>query len=111
LNLVDNLQQTYADRINRLDWMSDATKQKALAKLGTFMKKIGYPDKWKDYSKLTITSDNYVQNVLNAAAFEYDYNLAKLGRPVDRTEWAMTPPTVNAYYNPAFNEIVFPAGI
>ncbi len=111
LDLVDNLQQTYADRINRLDWMSEATKQKALAKLGTFMKKIGYPDKWKDYSKLTITDNNYVQNILNAAAFEYDYNLAKLGRPVDRTEWAMTPPTVNAYYNPAFNEIVFPAGI
>ncbi len=111
LDLVDNLQQTYADRIQRLDWMSDATKQRALAKLGTFIKKIGYPDKWKDYGKLDIVADDYVANVLNAAAFEYEHNLSKLGKPVDRTEWAMTPPTVNAYYNPAFNEIVFPAGI
>lgn len=111
LALVNNLQQTYADRINRLDWMSSTTKTKALAKLNTFMKKIGYPDKWKDYSKLNIVGDNYVTNVLAASAFEYEFNLSKLGRPVDKTEWGMTPPTVNAYYNPAFNEIVFPAGI
>ncbi|RYD55685.1 MAG: M13 family peptidase [Sphingobacteriales bacterium] len=111
LNLVNNLQQTYADRIKRLDWMSEATKQKALAKLNTFMKKIGYPDKWRDYGKLTIVNNNYVQNVMNASAFEYDYMINKLGKPVDKTEWQMTPPTVNAYYNPAFNEIVFPAGI
>lgn len=111
LELVNNLQQTYADRIRRLDWMSDVTKQKALAKLNTFMKKIGYPDKWKDYSKLSIVPNDYVKNVLASAAFEYDYMVNKLGKPVDRTEWGMTPPTVNAYYNPAFNEIVFPAGI
>jgi putative endopeptidase len=111
LDLVNNLQQTYADRIRRLTWMSEPTKQKALAKLNTFMKKIGYPDKWKDYSSLTIAKGNYVKNIMNASAFEYNYNVSKLGKPVDRTEWGMTPPTVNAYYNPAFNEIVFPAGI
>jgi len=111
LTLVNNLQQTYADRINRLDWMSTTTKKKALRKLNTFMKKIGYPDKWKDYSKLRIVDNNFAVNILAASEFEYDYNIAKLGRPVDKMEWGMTPPTVNAYYNPAFNEIVFPAGI
>ncbi len=111
LDLVNNLQQTYADRIKRLDWMSDVTKQKALAKLNTFMKKIGYPDKWKDYSSLSIVKGNYVKNITNASAFEYNYNISKLGKPVDKAEWGMTPPTVNAYYNPGFNEIVFPAGI
>lgn len=111
LDLVSNLQQTYQDRIMRLDWMSDATKQKAIAKLNTFVKKIGYPDKWRDYSKLEITGDNYAQNIFASAAFDYDYMVGKLGKPVDKTEWYMTPPTVNAYYNPAFNEIVFPAGI
>ncbi len=111
LELVNNLQSTYADRIQRLDWMSEATKQKALAKLNAFMKKIGYPDKWRDYSKLTIVPDNYAKNIIASSAFDYDYMINKLGRPVDKTEWQMTPPTVNAYYNPAFNEIVFPAGI
>jgi putative endopeptidase len=111
LEMIDNLQKTYADRIQRLDWMSDTTKQKALAKLNTFMKKIGYPDKWRDYGKLEIVGNDYAKNILGASAFEYDYQIAKLGRPVDKTEWQMTPPTVNAYYNPAFNEIVFPAGI
>jgi putative endopeptidase len=111
LSLVNNLQQTYGDRIMRLDWMSKETKKRAIGKLNTFMKKIGYPDKWKDYSALKIVDNDYVANVLNASAFEYDYNISKLGKPVDRTEWGMTPPTVNAYYNPAFNEIVFPAGI
>lgn len=111
LALVNNLQETYAEHIKHLDWMSDETKKKALVKLNTFMKKIGYPDKWKDYSKLQIVGNDYVKNIIAASAFEYDYNLSKLGRPVDRTEWGMTPPTVNAYYNPAFNEIVFPAGI
>lgn len=111
LDLVNNLQSTYADRIKRLPWMSEPTKKKALAKLGTFLKKIGYPDKWRDYQGLEITADNYVQNILHAARFEYNYTISKLGKPVDRMEWQMTPPTVNAYYNPAFNEIVFPAGI
>lgn len=109
--LVSNLQQTYAERIQRLDWMSEATKTRALAKLNTFMKKIGYPDKWRDYSKLTIVPGDYVANVKAASAFDYNYMVSKLGKPVDRSEWGMTPPTVNAYYNPAFNEIVFPAGI
>jgi len=111
MELLDNLQKTYADRINRLDWMSAVTKQKAIVKLNTFLKKIGYPDKWRDYSKLTIKGNDYVQNIVAASAFEYDYMINKLGKPVDKTEWGMTPPTVNAYYNPAFNEIVFPAGI
>lgn len=111
LDLVNNLQQTYADRINRLDWMSLETKKQALAKLNTFIKKIGYPDKWKDYSKLNVVPDDYVKNVIASATFEFNYNISRLGKPVDRTEWGMTPPTVNAYYNPAFNEIVFPAGI
>lgn len=111
MELVNNLQETYASRIKNLDWMSDSTKQKALAKLNTFMKKIGYPDKWKDYSKLEIVQGDYVKNIMNTSAWEYDYTIAKLGKPVDKTEWQMTPPTVNAYYNPAFNEIVFPAGI
>lgn len=111
MELVNNLQQTYGERIDRLDWMSDSTKKKAHAKLNTFMKKIGYPDKWKDYGKLEIVPNDYVKNILATSAFEYDYTISKLGRPVDKTEWQMTPPTVNAYYNPAFNEIVFPAGI
>lgn len=111
LELVNNLQETFGERINGLDWMSEATKQKALAKLHTFIKKIGYPDKWKDYSSVTIVPTNYVQNVLNTSAYEYNYMISKLGKPVDKTEWGMTPPTVNAYYNPAFNEIVFPAAI
>lgn len=111
LNLVNNLQKTYQDRITRLDWMSEATKQKAIAKLNTFVNKIGYPDKWRDYSKLTIVPDNYVKNIFASSAFDYDFMVSKLGKPVDKTEWFMTPPTVNAYYNPAFNEIVFPAGI
>jgi putative endopeptidase len=109
--LVNNLQDAFAERIKNLDWMSDVTKQKALAKLKAFTKKIAYPDKWKDYAGVTIVPDNYVQNVLNASKFEYDYNVDKLGKPVDKTEWGMTPPTINAYYNPGFNEIVFPAGI
>lgn len=111
LDLVNNLQKTYGDRIMRLDWMSDVTKQKAMGKLNTFIKKIGYPDKWKDYSKLDVVGNDFVKNVIAASAFEYNHNISRLGKPVDRTEWGMTPPTVNAYYNPAFNEIVFPAGI
>jgi len=111
LDLVNNLQSTYAERIQKLDWMSDSTKKKALFKLNAFMKKIGYTDKWKDYSALTVVNNDYVKNILAASAWEYNYNLSKLGKPVDRTVWDMTPPTVNAYYNPGFNEIVFPAGI
>ena len=111
LELVNNLQSTYSDRIDNLDWMTSATKMKAKKKLNAFMKKIGYPDKWKDYSALTIVNNDYVKNILAASEWGYNYELKKLGKPVDRMEWGMTPPTVNAYYNPAFNEIVFPAGI
>ena len=111
LALVNNLQATYADRINRLEWMSDETKKKAITKLNSFMKKIGYTDKWKDYKTVVVSDNDYVANVLSASSYEYNFNLNKLGKPVDKTEWGMTPQTVNAYYNPAFNEIVFPAGI
>jgi putative endopeptidase len=110
IELVDNLQSTFHERITNLEWMSDATKTKAIAKLNTFLKKIGYPDKWKNYDALTF-DDNYVNNIMKAAAFNHDYEVSKLGKPVDKTEWLMTPNTVNAYYNPAFNEIVFPAAI
>ncbi|RYD50982.1 MAG: M13 family peptidase [Sphingobacteriales bacterium] len=111
LTLVNNLQDAYAARIKKLDWMSPETKERALQKLGTFMKKIGYSDRLKTYQGLSISPDQFYKNAEAAAAWEYTYMISKLGKPVDRTEWGMTPPTVNAYYNPAFNEIVFPAGI
>lgn len=109
--LVHNLQTAFAQRIDRLDWMSDSTKQKAKEKLQAFIKKIGYPDKWRDYSKVNIDRNHYFNNVMAAEANNYQYMIQKLGKPVDRTEWEMTPPTINAYYNPLYNEIVFPAGI
>ncbi len=109
--LVRNLIEAYREDIQHLDWMSPETKKKALEKLARFTPKIGYPDKWRDYSKLEIRRDDLVGNVRRAHAFEVDRNIAKLGKPVDRTEWGMTPQTVNAYYNPGFNEIVFPAAI
>ncbi|MBK6332126.1 MAG: M13 family metallopeptidase [Bacteroidetes bacterium] len=111
MELVNNLEKAFEARINKLDWMSDSTKVKAQEKLHAFIKKIGYPDKWRDYKGLEIVRDSYVKNVLASNVFDYNYNINKLGKPVDRSEWGMTPPTVNAYYNPAFNEIVFPAGI
>jgi len=109
--LVANLIEAYRDRIRTRDWMGQDTKKQALAKLDKVMRKIGYPDKWRDYSELKITTDSYVQNVLRARAFNFAYRLNKLGKPIDRNEWGMTPPTVNAYYNPTMHEIVFPAGI
>jgi putative endopeptidase len=109
--LVKNILEVYRQRIESRPWMSEQTKQQALAKLAMFTPKIGYPDKWRDYSTLEIGTDSYVQNVLRAEAFQTRYNLSKLGKPVDRSEWHMTPPTVNAYYNSGMNEIVFPAGI
>jgi putative endopeptidase len=109
--LVANLIEAYRRDIEKLDWMSPETKQKALEKLAKFTPKIGYPDKWRDYSKLEIKPDDLVGNVSRAAEFERDRNLAKLGKPVDRTEWYMTPQTVNASYNPVQNEITFPAAI
>ena len=110
-NMVKNLLKAYAESIKKLDWMSEATKKQALDKVNKFMIKIGYPDKWRDYSKLKVIKNNYYQNAENANIFEYNRQLAKLGKPVDRTEWGMVPQTVNAYYNSSLNEIVFPAAI
>ncbi len=109
--LVKNLIAAYRERILSRDWMSPETKKQALAKLSTLLPKIGYPDKWRDYSALEIGTDSYAENMMRAEMFEARYRLSKLAKPVDRTEWHMTPPTVNAYYNPTMNEIVFPAGI
>jgi len=111
LDLVNNLQKAFEARIRRLDWMSDSTKQKAIEKLYSITKKIGYPDKWRDYSAVRIDRDKYFENMLALGQNEYRYQLAKLNKPVDRTEWGTTPSTVTAYYNPQANEIVFPAGI
>ena len=111
LELVNNLQKAFAVRMDNLDWMSDSTKQKAKEKLFAITKKIGYPDKWRDYSNVNIVQDKYFENVVSAAANNYQYQLAKLDKPVDKTEWFTTPSTVTAYYNPFANEIVFPAGI
>ncbi len=109
--LVKNLADALKDRIQGLAWMSDETKAKAIAKWETFTPKIGYPDKWRDWSGLSTTHDDYLGNVRAANAFNYKWALAKIGQPVDKTEWGMTPQMVNAYYNPLQNEIVFPAAI
>lgn len=111
LTLVHNLQASLGERIDNLSWMGDETKAKAHEKLNAFHVKIGYPDKWRDYSGLNITNDTYYENVKRANRFEYAYMFGKMGKPVDRDEWGMTPQTVNAYYNPTTNEICFPAGI
>jgi putative endopeptidase len=111
LVLVNNVQKAYAVRIDKLEWMSTATKEKAKEKLFAITKKIGYPDKWKDYSNVQIVRDSYFENVVSASAAAYQRQLAKLGKAVDKTEWYTTPPTVTAYNNPTANEIVFPAGI
>lgn len=111
MTLVNNLQQAFAARIKKLDWMSAATKTKALAKLNAFTKKIGYPDKWKTYDGVVITKDNLLQNMRNAAAWRYNYLIKRLGQPIDKSEWYYTPQTVNAYYAPLKNEIAFMAAI
>lgn len=111
LDMVNNLETAFEARISKLDWMSDSTKAIAKDKLHAFLKKIGYPDKWRDYSKVEIDKGKYFENRVSAAKNEYNFNINKLGKPVDKTEWGMTPPTINAYYNPSINEIVFPAGI
>ena len=111
LKLVHNLQETLAERIKGLSWMGDSTKVKATEKLKTFYIKIGYPDKWRDYSTLDITKDSYYANVKRASKFESEYRYSKAGKKVDKSEWQMTPQTVNAYYEPSTNEICFPAGI
>ncbi|HWJ96259.1 MAG TPA: M13 family metallopeptidase, partial [Telluria sp.] len=109
--LVKNLLAAYKQSIDKLDWMSPATKKQAQAKLAKFTPKIGYPNKWKDYSALTVSKDDLVGNVMRSREVEYNRELNKLGKPIDRDEWGMTPQTVNAYYNPELNEIVFPASI
>ena len=111
LELVNNLQKVYEDRIKKLDWMSAETKKKALEKLNAFVKKIGYTDKWKKYDDVEISKNTFFANLQSAEKNQYKEMIDKLGKPVDKSEWFMTPPTVNAYYNPAYNEIVFPAGI
>ena len=111
LKMVENLIATLRADIGQLAWMSDSTKQRAVAKLNAFTRKIGYPDKWKDYSKLQVETGEYLANLRHANDWRRADNWSRLGKPVDRTEWGMTPPTVNAYYNSQMNEIVFPAGI
>jgi putative endopeptidase len=109
VTMVENMRTAYREHIEKLDWMSAATKKKALEKLNTIHPKVGYPDQWKDFSTLTITRTSYDGNVLQARHWVYLKNVNKLGKPVDRTEWSMTPQTYNAYYNPSNNEIVLPA--
>jgi endothelin-converting enzyme/putative endopeptidase len=111
LDMVQNLIAALRSDLGTLSWMGNATRKQAIAKLETFIKKIGYPDKWRDYSALNIDRTSYLLNDLRAGEFETRRDLNKIGRPVDKLEWQMTPPTVNAYYNPQINEIVFPAGI
>jgi putative endopeptidase len=109
--MVEAIRDALRHRISQLSWMSDSTKQKAYAKLSAMKKKVGYPDKWKDFSAMQIGTESYVQNSINANIWWHNYNMNKLGKPVDRDEWDMTPQTYNAYYNPSNNEIVLPAGI
>ena len=111
LEMVRNLQSVFRDRLQTLGWMSDTTRTQAAGKLATFTNKIGYPDKWRDYSTLSIKPGPFLNNQIAVREYERRRTLARIGQPVDRAEWGMTPPTVNAYYNPLMNEIVFPAGI
>jgi len=111
LELVNNLQQVFADRIKNLDWMSAETKERALEKLHAFTKKIGYPDKWKDYSNIIIDKKDFIGNVKRVNQWSYNEMVNRLGKPVDKMEWGMTPPTINASYSPSYNGITFPAGI
>lgn len=110
-NMVEAIREALKDRIGKLTWMSDSTKQKAYTKLAAIKKKVGYPDKWKDFSSMEIGRESYLQNIVSANLWWHTYNINKLGKPVDRDEWDMTPQTYNAYYNPSNNEIVLPAGI
>jgi putative endopeptidase len=111
LEMVHNLEAVFRERLASLPWMSEATRQQAIVKLHAFAEKIGYPDKWRDYSTLTIRPGSFLNNAIAVSQYERKRDLAEIGKPLDRTEWGMTPPTVNAYYNPQMNEIVFPAGI
>jgi putative endopeptidase len=109
--MVENLKAALRDRLSSLEWISEETRKQALRKLDAIAVKIGYPDNWRDYSGLAVDGGSYAANSMQADEFEFDRNLRKIGKPIDRSEWGMTPPTVDAYYNPNFNEIVFPAGI
>ena len=111
VEMVNNLKDAFAQRIHNATWMCDATKQRAIEKLSTIVVKVGYPDKWRDYSGLEIKNDSYFANVIRSNQFDIAYMVSKIDKPVDKTEWGMTPQTVNAYYNPTTNEICFPAGI
>src|SRR6266542_834279 len=111
LEMVRNLEAALKSDISSLSWMGDATRKQAIVKLDAFLNKIGYPDKWRDYSSLSVDRTSYVANRLRVGVFNERRDWNKVGKPVDRTEWVMSPPTVNAYYNPQINEIVFPAGI
>jgi putative endopeptidase len=111
VKMVDNLQSTFADRIKKLDWMSDETKTRALEKLNAIAKKIAYPDKWKTYDGVTATKGDFYANVRSVSKWQYNYNVSRMGKPVDKKEMGMTPPTINASYNPSSNDITFPAGI
>ena len=111
LTMVDDLLSAFGERLSQLEWMTDETKIHAQEKLASFTVKIGYPDKWRDYSELEMDSNSWIGNVFAATRFNNRFELAKIGKPVDKTEWAMSPQTVNAYYNPLANEIVFPAAI
>ncbi|NSL88883.1 M13 family metallopeptidase [Chitinophaga sp. Mgbs1] len=109
--MIENVRKVYGERIDQLSWMSDSTKAMAHKKLAAFTYKIGYPDKWKDYSSISIEKDKLLENIIASALYEHKENIGKIGKPVDKSEWGMTPQTVNAYYNPLNNEVVFPAGI
>jgi putative endopeptidase len=109
--LVENILSTFAERLRQNDWMSDSTKKKAIAKLQAIVKKVGYPDKWKDYSSINIVRDDIISNLKATANYQYKRAINKIDKPVDRSEWFMTPPTINAYYDPTANNINFPAGI
>jgi putative endopeptidase len=111
LELVKNLQTAFAERIAKLDWMSAETKAKALEKLAAITNKIAYPDKWKTYDGLTIDKNNFFDNIQKISIWQYNFMLSRLGTKVDKTQWGMTPPTVNASYSPSNNDITFPAGI
>ena len=111
LDLIGNINLVFKERVQKLDWMSEETKVKAMEKLSQFTYKIGYPDKWEDYSSVDIEANSLAQNVMNMNYFEYQKNVNRLGQPVDKDEWGMNPQTINAYYNPTMNEIVFPAAI
>jgi putative endopeptidase len=111
LTMVKNIMAALRQDLSTLSWMSPATRKQAIAKLDMITLKIGYPDKWRDYSKYDVTRGPYVENLLHGNDFEFHWDLSKIGKPLDRTLWQMTPPTVNAYYDPSMNEIVFPAGI